>query len=402
VLKTYEGILPGFQRVLAMPSTEFPEPWARWLETKGYRLPDNIYDLYYEKAENYPDSEVKGRTFAPAKYSKNESDTAFITDLALQFIRRPGKKPWFLHISYLRPHPPYLAPEPYNRMYHPDNVPACKGADSIEAEAQQHPYLALLLQNNLNTGIYQSTNYPRDEKSLRQLRATYYGLMTEVDDNIGKLIDVLKNTGQYDNTLIIFCSDHGDLLGDHYLLGKGSYFDKNVHVPLIIRSPDDDLKVAGGKTVEVFTENIDILPTVLELYGLDIPRQCDGRSLLPFLTGETPSDWRTAAHWEVDFRFIDLFPDLCPGRELGIAYDECCFNVIRDARYKYIHFTALPPLFFDLQNDPDELQNLAGDPAYAPLVLSYAQKMLSWRMTNDERTLTHLKVGPDGVVERNV
>jgi arylsulfatase A-like enzyme len=103
----------------------------------------------------------------------------------------------------------------------------------------------------------------------------------------------------------------------------------------------------------------------------------------------------------VDFRFIDLFPDLCPDRELDIAYDECCFNVIRDAHYKYIHFTALPPLFFDLHNDPDELHNFAEDPAYANLVLSYAQKMLSWRMANDERTLTHLKAGPDGMVERN-
>jgi len=154
--------------------------------------------------------------------------------------------------------------------------------------------------------------------------------------------------------------------------------------------------------VEAFTENVDILPTVLEIYGLHIPRQCDGRSLLPFLTGDTPHDWRTETHWEVDFRFIDLFPDLYPDRELGIAYDDCCFNVIRDSRYKYIHFTALPPLFFDLQNDPDELHNLADDPDHAPLVLRYAQKMISWRMANDERTLTHLRAGPDGIVEKSL
>ncbi len=76
--------------------------------------------------------------------------------------------------------------------------------------------------------------------------------------------------------------------------------------------------------------------------------------------------------------------------------------MIRDAHYKYVHFTALPPLFFDLQNDPDELHNLADDPVYAKLVLAYAPKMISRRMANDERTLTHLKVGPEGAVERNI
>ena len=401
VLKSYEGILPGFQRVLAMPSTSQPEPWACWLEQRGYALPENLRDLYYESKESGTDYGEQGKAFAPARYSRDESDTAFVTDIASRFIRRPERKPWFLHISYLRPHPPYLAPEPYHRMYHPDDVPACVRADTIEKEAGQRPYLALLLENNLKRGLYRTANYPRDEKSLRQLRATYYGLMTEVDDNIGKLMGILKQTGQFDDTVIVFGSDHGDLLGDHYLLGKGSYFDQNVHVPLIIRIPDQDKKDASGKIVDAFTENVDILPTVLELFDLDVPRQCDGRSLVPFLTGSAPSDWRAEAHWEVDFRFIDLFPDLCPDRELDIAYDECCFNVIRDAHYKYIHFTALPPLFFDLHNDPDELHNFAEDPAYANLVLSYAQKMLSWRMANDERTLTHLKAGPDGMVERN-
>lgn len=401
-LKSYEGILPGFQRVLAMPSTSNPEPWANWLEQKGYRLPENLRDLYYKSAKRDLQTGNRGNMFAPAAYSREESDTAFVTDIASRFIRRPERRPWFLHVSYLRPHPPYIAPQPYHGMYHPDDVPACVRAPTIEEEAGQHPYLALLLENNLKRGLYRKATYPRDEKSLRQLRAIYYGLMTEVDDNIGRLIDVLKTTGQYDDTVIVFSSDHGDLLGDHYLLGKGSYFDKNVHVPLIIRIPDKDMKIAGGKVVDAFTENVDILPTILELYGLGIPRQCDGRSLLAFLSGESPSDWRAEAHWEVDFRFIDLFPELCPDRELGIAYDECCFNVIRDGRYKYIHFTALPPLFFDLQNDPDELHNLIDDPAYTNLVLTYAQKMLSWRMANDERTLTHLKAGPAGMAERMV
>jgi arylsulfatase A-like enzyme len=267
VLKTYEGILPGFDRVLAMPSTSQPEPWARWLAQRGYPLPENLRDLYYETADSDTQKDKKDKTFAPARYSKDESDTAFVTDIASQFIRMPERKPWFLHVSYLRPHPPYLAPEPYNHMYHPDDVPACVRAATIEEESGQHPYLAMLLENNLNSGLYRKDIYPRDEKFLRQLRATYYGLMTEVDDNIGKLIGVLKETGQIDNTVIVFGSDHGELLGDHYLLGKGSYFDNNVHVPLIIRVPDNSAKINRNRTVEAFTENIDILPTILDFSG---------------------------------------------------------------------------------------------------------------------------------------
>ncbi len=85
--------------------------------------------------------------------------------------------------SYLRPHPPYIAPEPYNTMYHPDDVPACVVCSSIEEEKKQHPYLKFLLDKKLNIGNYQSGNYPRDLDSMRQLRATHYGLMTEIDDN---------------------------------------------------------------------------------------------------------------------------------------------------------------------------------------------------------------------------
>jgi arylsulfatase A-like enzyme len=401
-LKTYEGILPGFQQVLAMPSTSFPYPWARWLDQRGYRVPDDPRELYYETLKNYAGAKDRGKTFAPARYSKDESDTAFLTDVALQFIKRPGPRPWFLHISYLRPHPPYIAPEPYNKMYHPADVPPCSGASSLNEEKKQHPYLEFLLAQNLNVGNYCAANYPRDEKSMRQLRATYYGLMTEIDDNIGNIRTVLKETDQYDETVIIFTSDHGDLLGDHYLLGKGSYFEQNVHIPLIVRIPGDDQGIARGRIVDAFTENIDILPTVLDFLDGEIPRQCDGFSLMPFLKGSTLGKWRTEAHWEVDFRYFDEYPGVLPAKELRIDAEACSYNVIRDERYKYVHFSALPPLFFDLKQDPHELQNLANDPAYRGHMLEYAQKLLSWRMANDERTLTHLTVGPAGVAERNL
>jgi len=384
-LRTYESILPGF-KCLAMSSEEFPEDWALWLEEKGYPVPDNPRDLYYKAVEGYPGAEGRGNTYSPPPYPRELSETAFVTYNAEKFIKKSGTKPWFLHMSYLKPHRPYLAPEPYNKMYSPDKVPAFKRALSVEEEGRQHPLLEYKLKQTLSKGFYSTEIYPRDDKSLKQLRATYYGLMTEVDDNIGRIIELLKKTGQYENTVIIFTSDHGAQLGDHHIIGQAPYFDQTFHVPLIISIPGKEGEVQKGSTVDAFTESIDILPTALNIFGGDIPIQCDGRSLVPFLHGSKPENFRTEAHWEVDFRYD----------EPGTDFERSSLNVIRDNNYKYVHFAEMPDLLFDIKNDPEELHNLAEDPSYAEIMLKYVKKLLSWRMENDERTLTHLLVGPEG------
>ena len=347
---------------------------------------------------DYPGTAERGATYAPTRFSKEESDTAFETDTALQFIRNQGDKRWFLHVSYSRPHPPYIAPEPYNKLYHPDDVPDFRRAPSVEEEAKQHPFLSFLLEQNPKHGNWNADRYPRNDHSMRQLRATYYGLMTEIDHHIGRIIELLKETGQYDETLILFGSDHGEQLWDHWLIGKGPHFDQCFHVPLLIRVPGAEMDTGRGRLVNQFTENIDILPTLLDLFRAEILIQCDGASLRPLLTGQRPAGWRNEAHWEIDFRDVNRG---IPEKALGIHLNECCLNVIRDENYKYVHFAALPPLFYDLRKDPHELHNVAGDPAYTGLVLQYAQKMLSWRIVNDEKTLTGMKVGPGGVTERS-
>lgn len=396
ILTTYEGVLPGFISILGKIVDGVPLAWLQWLGERGYDIPSNPLDMLNPVAD-YPGAEERGATYAPARYSREESDTAFETDAALKFIRNRVEKPWFLHVSYSRPHPPYTAPEPYNKLYHPDDVPNFRRATSVEEEARQHSFLAFLLERNQKEGKWNAERYHRDDRSMRQLRAIYYGLMTEIDEHIGRIIEALKETGMYDETLIIFGSDHGEQLWDHWMIGKGPHFDQCFHVPLIIRAPGAETDPGRGRIVTEFTENVDILPTVLDLLEADIPIQCDGVSLRPFLTGQTPARWRKEAHWEIDFR--DVRHGI-PEKALGIHLHECCLNVIRDEHYKYVHFAALPPLFYDLRKDPYELSNMAGDPAYVDLVLQYAQKMLSWRMVNDERTLTGMEVGPGGVTER--
>ena len=400
-LKNCKRILPGFDRYLGMSSLFLPDHWAKWLQERGYPIPENLSDLYYKPVERYPGIENRGKTFAPAPYPKELSDTAFLTDQAENYLRSSGERPWFLHLSYFKPHRPYLAPEPYNRMFHPDDVPQFKRAPTLSDEAKQHPFLAYLLDQGLKRGYYTADIFPRDELSMRQLRATYYGLMAEIDDNIGRIIALLKVIGQYENTVIIFLSDHGAQLGDHHLMMPEGYFDQSVHIPLIIRMPGDNNQRQKGAVIDNFTEIVDLLPTVLDILGVEIPRQCDGESLTPFLLGQTPATWRTEVHWEIDFRYIDKSAGYAPPSiALNISSDVCLFNVIRDENYKYVHFASLPPLLFNLKQDSNELHNLAPVSNYRDLILEYSQKLLVWRMMNDERTLTDTIVTPDGVVER--
>ena len=141
----------------------------------------------------------------------------------------------------------------------------------------------------------------------------------------------------------------------------------------------------------------DVMPTILDWLGGQTPHACDGRSLMPLVRGTTPADWRTELHYEYDFRDVHYSR---PETVLGLGMDESSLCVVQDGRYKYVHFAALPPLFFDLEVDPGQFENRADDPAYAALVRDYALKALSWRLRHADRTLTHLRATPQGLEAR--
>jgi arylsulfatase A-like enzyme len=289
------------------------------------------------------------------------------------------------------------APEPYNKLYDPSQIDLPVRVRHPELESRQHPFLRYWLQRQSEPGYY--GGHPVNLQALNdaditQMKASYYGLISEVDHHIGRLIDHLKASGEYDDTLIIFTVDHGEMLGDHWLWNKGGYFDASYHIPLIIRDPR--ATAARGRQVEAFTESVDLMPTILDWLGLDVPVQCDGLSLLPWLGGTTPDRWRDAVHWEYDFR--DPVHQLTE-QTLDLASDQCTLNVIRDEHYKYVHFGKLPPLLFDLQRDPQEFNNRADDFDYQSTVLHYAQKLLSLRMTHAERVLSNTLLTPEGVIE---
>ncbi len=386
-LSNWEGMLPGIKPVVEMNTD--PGPWFEYCKAKGYDMPD-WRPMLYAHREKGPDWEDGRDAPIPLKIAKEDNDTAYLFDRVMDYVEAQSK-PWAVHLSVMRPHPPWVASEPYNAMYDPDEVPDILRKERPEDEARQHPWLA----HQLSRRPYRA---PANEKALRRHKAVYYGLMTEVDDNMGRLIQFLKSRGQYNNTLIIFTSDHGEQMGDHWLRGKCGYFDQSYHIPLIIRDPHATADSARGSRITAFTENVDLMPTLLQQAYVNVPVQCDGMDLTPMLrTGNVPQGWRTEAHWEYDFR--DPTDDTAE-KDLGVSLHQCAMNILRGERYKYVHFAGLPPLLFDLEADPSEFTNLANDPAMMPVLLEMTQKMLSWRMTHDEQTLTHMAITPDGVKSR--
>ena len=388
LLNTYEGLLPGLTPI-AQTGMDHPGPWADYLRAKGYGLPEDERFVLWMR-EGGPDYEEGAPHPRPFAIRAEHNDTTWHVDQAIDYISEKRNAPWLLHLSLLRPHPPWIASEPWNRLYDPESLPPPIRRDNDEIEGEQHPWLGF----QLSRGISRA---PRNPKKLNRLRAVYFGMMSEVDENLGRLFAHLKRERLWDDTYIIFTSDHGEELGDHWLLGKGGYFDASYSVPCIIRDPRPTAEARRGTRVEAFTEHVDILPTLLGALDLTTPRQCDGRSLSALVTHGKTTSWRSEAHWEFDFR--DASDDAAE-RALNLTLDECNLSVIRSARYKYVHFANLPPLFFDLQTDPHEFHNLANDRVHAPLVLQYAQKLISWRLKHEDQTLSHLMASADGLVER--
>ena len=366
-----------------------------WVAQKGYSLGSRREDIWLPEGADA----IPGVTKRPSRIPKELSDSAFFTERALTYLKGRAGRPFFLHLGYYRPHPPFVAPAPYHNMFDPDAMPRPVRAPTWMQESEQHPLLDFYLRKTRQASFFESAGghgHELSEADILQLRATYCGMIREVDDNVGKVLDHLEATGQRENTLIVFTSDHGEQLGDHYLLGKIGYFDESFRVPLVICDPSQSAR--HGDVEAAFTESVDLMPTLIEWLGGEAPQVCDGRSLRPFLLGDKPADWRSELHYEYDFR--DIFYSE-PQKDLGLAASDASLCVIQDDHYKYVHFAALPPLFFNLREDPGQLSNRASDSSLVSQVKDYAQKALSWRLRHADRSLTHYRSSPQGLAKRD-
>ncbi len=394
-LKSYEGVLPGFRLEASLNEAQLTG-WLTELARKGYAVPERHLDIYRQPATP---AVLERFNRGPAVFAAGDSDTAYIADKVLDYLRLRRRQDWFIHAVFLRPHPPLIAPAPYNTLIDDRDVLPPVRQPSLEQERAAHPFLDHWLSQQADPDYFQSQvnvhSIPESDRDA--MRAVYYGLIAEVDTQIGRILAHLEATGELDETLVLFTSDHGEMLGDHWCWGKGGWHEASNFVPLVIRDPD----LAGsarGRQVGAFTESVDLMPTILEWLGLAVPAAVNGASLAPWLNNAPPPAWRDAVFWEFDFRTPHSQAN---ERALGLTSDQCTLNVVRDRAWKYVHFTALPPLLYNLRDDPGELRDVSRDPANAPIIARYAQKLLSHRMLHAERALTNATLTDAGVIRKD-
>ncbi len=350
--------------------------YNRYLRKRGYKGDNPWHD--YANAVEGPNGEVLSgwsmrNAHLPARVAEADSETAYMTNRAIEFVHEAGNSPWCMHLSYIKPHWPYIAPNPYRDMYGPDQVvPANRGEDEREPG---HPVVNAFRQHE------EGQSFQRDEVRDCVIPA-YMALVKQIDDHIGRLMQVLQEQGRLDDTLIVLTSDHGDYLGDHWLGEKELFHEASARIPMIVVDPDASADVSRGTTDDRLVEAIDMVPTCLDSLRADLqPHRLEGRSLLPLLRRhESTREWRDAAFSELDYTFRQA------RLTLGLNPYEARAFMVRTAGWKYIYYEGFQPQLFDLNADPHELRDLGHSAAHANVRAELHERLFTWLRARRTRT----------------
>jgi arylsulfatase A-like enzyme len=297
---------------------------------------------------------------------EEHSETAYTTDRAIAFMEQQGDTPWVLHLSYVKPHWPYIAPAPYHAMYSPDQcLPVAR--DPRERGNAAHP----ILSEFQNEEVAQSF---QNDACIATVRPAYQGLIAQLDHHLGRVWAALEWLGRWDDTLVVFTSDHGDYLGDHWLGEKELFHDCIQRVPMIVADPSRDADPTRGSVDDRLVEAIDVVPTILDALGLDPAEHLvEGRSLLALTRGAGADPWRDAVFSELDWTFRGA------RRRLGLGTGQHHAWMVRTDRWKYVHWTdGFRPMLFDLAADPQEFHDLGADPALEGVREALRARLLAW------------------------
>jgi arylsulfatase A-like enzyme len=307
----------------------------------------------------------------PSNIRESDSETPWLTTEAIRFIDQ-AKGPWCAHLSYIKPHWPYIVPAPYHDMYGADDiVPVVRDAKELE---NPHPVYKAFTSGQIGKSF--ST-----EKVRQKVIPAYMGLIKQCDDQMGRLFAHLKATGQMETTMIILTSDHGDYLGDHWMGEKDLFHAPSVKVPLIIYDPRPSADATRGQVCDALVEAIDVTATIIDAAGHDVPDHIvEGRSLLPYLQGRTPDHPRDFVISEYDYGAHPV------SSRLNVAPRDARLFMVADHAWKLIHAEGgFRPMLFDLQNDPDECVDLGADPDYAEVRTQMYKKLHAWSKRMSQR-----------------
>jgi choline-sulfatase len=273
-----------------------------------------------------------------------------IRDSAIRWIeevaQRPPEKPWCLFVSFVCPHFPLVAPPEFFRLYPLDKLPL--PTQRAPDEFPDHPVLRKLRE------VQDYEDHFRDEEHVRAALAAYYGMVSFLDDNIGRVLNALGAAGLADDTLAVYTSDHGDNLGTRTFWGKSNMYDEAVGVPLILTGPG----IPAGRRVKTPVSLVDCFPTILEAVGKSLStekRALPGTSLLRLLNDED-ADRTVFSEYHAVGSLTGIF-------------------MVRFSRYKYVHYEGYRPQLYDLEADPFEKRDLALEPGHDAILAEGEQRL---------------------------
>jgi len=265
---------------------------------------------------------------------------------SIEYLRNAARKdrPWALNVSFIAPHFPLVVPQRFYDLY-PLNAIDMPNIPDGHLQSQ-HPV------HQRMRAMFGAVDFPEDQ--VRKARAAYYGLITYLDEKIGRLLQVLEETGQRDNTMIVHFSDHGEMNGEHGMWRKSSLYEASARVPLQISWPG---QIPPGQRFEEVVSLVDMVATFVDASGADSPTPLDGDSLLGLMQGHDP-DWKDEAFCEY----------LAHGVQRPTA-------MLRQGPHKLHYSLGDEPQLYDIEADPDEFDDLSQDPRHAETLASLQEQL---------------------------
>jgi len=314
-----------------------------------------------------------------ARLPEPHTKAGFLGEQAARFIRTHRADPFMLFVNFLEPHMPFTGP--LDGMYDPAGLP-------VGPQFLQRPGPNTLRYHRLMSDWYAQREFGgpdlRTEAGWRTIRARYHGLVTLVDRAVGRILAALRDSGLDENTIVVFTSDHGDMMGDHRLLAKCVMYEEALKVPLLVRAPGSSPRRVGGRVSQV-----DLVPTLLELLDQPVPPGLEGRSRADAIRGAGRLDGDVIVEWQG----VDAWPDRSYSPDISEAeYREVTGQPMRTIISPDGWKLTLSPVdrgeLYDLNRDPVELNNLIDEPAQAGRIRDLAGRLRAWqKATNDTAPL---------------
>ena len=351
-------------------------PYNEYLKSRGYKGENPWAD--YANAGVDGNGDILSAWFMKyANFSANireeDSETPWLTRQAMDFIEKHEGENWLCHLSYIKPHWPYIVPAPYHGLYGKNDIQPISRHE--QEKRNPHPIYKAFMENKIGKA------FQRDEV-LQKVIPAYMGLIKQADDQMGVLFDWLEKTGRMENTIIAVTSDHGDYLGDHWLGEKDLFHDASVKIPLILYDPSPKADCTRGMVSDALVESIDLTASFVEYANGDIPHHViEGRSLWPVIHGEKQDIGREFVVSEYDYSQQKM------AKKLGVSANDARLFMLADKKWKFIHAEGgFRPMLFNLECDPQEFHDLGDKAEYQPIIQMMYERLAHWSRRMSQRT----------------